>query len=95
MSSRFDKHDKYGQVIKPGDVCAAVVQNKVHLVVYKGDSWGGKHSKGEFGVFITPQGQSSLKYKGVVFAYDPMGERRSMAREIQSGVREYYEGKQE
>ena len=95
MSSRFDRHDTYGQIINPGDVCAAVVKNNIHLVVYKGDSWGGKHSKGDFGVFITPNGTSSLKYNNIVFAFDPMGKKRSMAREIQSGVREYYEGKQE
>lgn len=92
MSSRWTKQDAYGQVLQPGDVCAAIVNDKVALVVYKEDSWGGKNSKGEFGRFTTSSGQRTLKYSGVVFAYDPMGKRRSMAREIQEPIRQFYEG---
>ena len=44
----FDKYDRYGEVIRPGDVCARAGRGGAELVVYKGHSWGAKGSKGEF-----------------------------------------------
>lgn len=93
MSSRWHKKDAYGQVLHPGDVCARSVKDKVELIVYKGESWGGSESKGEFGRFITPQGQRSIKYTSVVLAFDPMSDRRSKAKQVTGLVREFYEGK--
>ena len=93
MSSRWTKKDRYGQVLQPGDVCARTVNNKVELVVYKGDSWGGNNSKGEFGRFITPDGTRTIKYTSVVFVFDPMGERHAKAEQVTKLVREFYEGK--
>lgn len=93
MSSFRDKKDAYGQVLKPGDVCARSNGNKVELVVYKGVSWGGNQSKGEFGRFITTSGSRSLKYTSVIFVFDPMGERRNKAPEVTQITREFYEGK--
>lgn len=93
MNSRWKKRDAYGQVIHPGDICVRSINDKVELVIYKGESWGGKESKGEFGRFITPSGNRSLKYTGVVFAFDPMGERRNKSEQVTKLVREFYEGK--
>ena len=92
-NSRWHKKDAYGQVLQPGDVCARAINNKVELVVYKGESWGGSKSKGEFGRFITPSGNRSIKHSSVVFAFDPMGERRAKAEQVTKLVREFYEGK--
>ena len=89
----LDKKDKYDQVLKPGDVCAVVIKDKIQLVVYKEDSWGGKKSKGQYGRFISTTGTHTLKYTGVCFAFDPMGQRRSKAKTIQESIRTYYEGK--
>lgn len=93
MSSKWHKKDAHGQVIHPGDVCARSVKDKVELIVYKGESWGGSTSKGEFGRFITPNGTRSIKYTSVVLAFDPMGERRTKATQVKRLVREFYEGK--
>lgn len=84
----FRKEDRYGVQIRHGDVC--VYDNE--LVVYKRESWGGEGSKGEYGRFITSKGMRSLKYSSVVFAFDPMGERRHNSAELNKLVREYYEG---
>lgn len=92
MSSRWTKKDAYGQVLHPGDVCAAIVNDKIALVVYKEDSWGGKDSKGEYGRFLHSGTKRTLKYSSVIFAFDPMGKRRSMAEVIQRSIRQYYEG---
>lgn len=93
MTSRWNKKDAYGQVIHPGDVCARSIKGKVELVVYKGESWGGSKSKGEFGQFITTLGKRSIKYSSVVFAFDPMGKRHTKAEQVTKLVRTFYEEK--
>ena len=93
----FKKLDKKGQELNPGDVCVRLVRTgpysqNLEFIVYKGEVFGGKGSKGEFGRFITPSGQSSIKYSSVVFVFEPVGERRSESDEVQTVLRKYYEG---
>ena len=90
----FDRYDKYGQVLHPGDVCARAAKGGVELVVYKKHSWGTKRSKSEFGRFITPNGERSVKYSSVAFVFNPMGDRRARAEQLTKLVREFYEGRQ-
>jgi len=90
MSFRTHR-DLLGQEIVPGDVCARSVKDKVELVIYRGDSWGGAKSKGEFGKFVTLNGQRTLKYTSVVFVFDPMSERRAKANEVLSITKKFYE----
>ena len=89
LSSRWKKQDRYGQVIHPGDIC--VYNNK--FVIYIKDSWGGQKSKGEYGRFETEAGTRTIKYTNVVFAFDPMGERRNQSTTIKGLCRKFYEGK--
>lgn len=91
MSSFKDRTDAYGQVIYPGDVCARSVRDKVELVIYREETWGGNKSKGEFGRFVTPRGARSLKYTSVVFVFDPMGKRRARTDSIVRITRKFYE----
>lgn len=86
-----EKKDAYGQVINPGDVCARSINDKVELVVYREDSWGGSKSKGEFGRFITPNGTRTIKYTSVVFVFDPLSERRAKTDSVIAITRKYYE----
>lgn len=90
MSFR-DKKDAYGQVLKPGDVCARSINDKVELVIYREETWGGNKSKGEFGRFVTPNGTRSLKYTSVVFVFDPMSERRAKTSDVIRITKQYYE----
>lgn len=85
------KKDLLGQALHPGDVCARSLNDKVELVVYRGGSWGGANSKGEFGRFVTLNGQRTLKYTSVVFVFDPMSERRAKANEVLSITKKFYE----
>lgn len=93
LSSRWNKKDAYGQTLKPGDICARSVGGKPELIIYKGDSWGGNKSRGEFGRFITPDGPRSVKYTNVLFAFDPIGTRHTRAEQVTKIVREFYEEK--
>ena len=93
MSFLNKKKDSYDQDLTPGDVCARNINDKVELVVYKGVSWGGSKSKGEFGRFITPGGVRSIKYTSVVFAFDPLSKRRAKTDEITRIIRQFYEEK--
>ena len=77
MSSRFDKTDGAGNIIKPGDVCVRYRSGKLEYIVFKRGVWGGRLSRGEFGRFITDDGFSSIKYRNVLFAFDPMSLRRA------------------
>lgn len=88
MNSRWSKKDRFGQVLIPGDLC--VYDKK--FIVYKGETWGGSSSKREFGRFITPEGARTIKYTNVIFAFDPMGKRRSEASIIKDLTRRFYEG---
>lgn len=84
----FDKHDKTGQVIQPGDVCVW----KGELVLYKAPSWGGNNSRGEYGKFITSSEERSLKFTSVIFAFDPMGARKNQSATVKELCRKFYEG---
>jgi len=86
-----EKKDLLGQVLNPGDVCARSINDKVELVVYRGDSWGGNKSKGEFGRFVTPKGPRSLKYTSVIFVFDPLSKRRAKTSEIVRITKQFYE----
>lgn len=84
----FKKRDRTGQEIRPGDLC--VYDNS--LVVYKKISWGGEGSKGQYGQFITADGVRSVKYTNVIFAFDPLSERKNQSDEIKALCRKFYEG---
>ena len=87
----FSKKDAYGQVLKPGYVCARPTKNKgVEFCVYKGEVNGSK-SKGTFGKFLTDSGTTSLKYTSVVFAYDPITGATSQAEGVGRLIRRFYE----
>lgn len=91
----FKKHDAYGQELKPGDVCVRQIRGgqydrTMEFCVYKGEVRESR--KGQFGRFVTPTGTRSIKYTSVIFAFDPMGERRSKAEQVNQVVKEYYEG---
>jgi len=90
MSFR-DKKDSLGQTIYPGDICARSLKDKVELVVYRGESWGGSKSKGEFGRFVTPGGPRTLKYSSVVFVFDPLSKRRARTSEVIRITKQFYE----
>lgn len=92
----FNKYDKYGQVISPGDICVRITKDgqysrNLEFCLYKGVTRGSK-ATGKFGRFITPKGESSIKHSNVVFAFDPMGKRRSQTDEVNEMVRKFYEG---
>jgi hypothetical protein len=87
MSLLNRKRDKYGQEIRPGDVC---VYNGA-FVVYKKPSWGGPISKGLYGQFVTESGSSSIKFTSVLFAFDPLSDRRSKAPLVKAVTKGFYE----
>lgn len=84
----FKRYDKYGQEIFPGDVCARSKRDKIELIVYKGDAYGRTN---KYGRFISPEGQITVKFTSVAFAFDPMGSRRSKANQVNELVQQYYE----
>lgn len=92
----FNKYDKYGQKLRPGNVCVRIVKighdRSIEFCIYKEDVSGSK-SKGTFGRFITPKGLRSLKYQGVIFVFDPISSDVATTPEVRTMVREYYEGK--
>jgi len=88
----FNKTDKYGQVIKPGDVVAYHNKFKgVELVVYQEEA-GGSKAKGTYGRFITDTGITSIKYSSVAFVFDSLYQRRASGREVRKAIKRYYEG---
>lgn len=89
----FKKYDAHGQPLTVGDVVARSNRGRVELLVYKGESWGGKNSKGEFGRFLGDDGQITVKYNNVIFVFDPMSQRRAKSNQINILIREFYEGK--
>lgn len=90
MNSRWRKADKYGTVLYPGDICVRSNQGKVEYVIYKKESFGGEGSKGEYGRFEGLSGPCTIKFSNVAFAFDPMGERRAEAKEVNHLVRSFY-----
>lgn len=85
------KYDRYGNHIRPGDICTRSKEDRVEYVIYKGEVFGSKTGKGEFGRFLTVDGQTSLKYTSVVFAFDPLSKRRPTAKEVTRLIKKFYE----
>lgn len=91
----FNKYDKYGQVIHPGNVCVRLIKEQytrtIEFCVYKEDVRGSK-SKGTYGRFITDKGVRSIKYSNVIFVFDKWSKRVADIPEITKMIQEYYEG---
>lgn len=89
----INKKDAVGHIIKPGHIC--VKANRIggcEYCIFIGSAWGGKRSTGEYGQFITTRGNTSVKYKNVLLAYDPLVTEGNV-KEIKELVRTYYERK--
>ena len=86
----FNKHDAYGQVLKPGDVCVRSTRSRLEFCVYKGESRG-NNSKGTFGRFITDSGITSLKFTSVIFVFDGTSSEGRRSKEAIPLIRRYYE----
>jgi len=82
--SAFSKYDGWGNEVKPGDVCVRYSNGKLEYIIFKTPVWGGSQSKGEFGKFVTSEGESSLKFKNVLVVNKP---------KIIQLIRKYYEEK--
>lgn len=81
------KKDKYGQTIKPGDVCVY----SGRYVVFKKPSWGGPLSQGLYGQFVDMGKTVSVRYSSVLFAFDPFGDRRADSKEVKQVIKGFYE----
>jgi hypothetical protein len=92
----FKKYDKYGQVLRPGNVCVRLVKDNlkssIGFCIYKEEVRGSK-SKGTYGRFITPEGVRSIKYSNVIFVFDTISETRSKSNTVRELTKQYYEGK--
>jgi hypothetical protein len=91
----FKKYDKYNQEIKPGDVCVRLEKDNkwgrtVEFCVYIGDTRGNS-ATGRFGRFQTLKGVRSFKYSNIIFAFDPLSERRNRSEEVINLTRKFYE----
>lgn len=95
MASIWLKRDRDGQVLHEGDVCVRITRpgHIPQFCVYKGESYGKKGGKGEYGKFITPDGVTSIKYTSVLFSFDPMGKRRADTEQVREMTRKFYEEK--
>lgn len=89
MGFRWDKKDKYGQVIKPGDMCMVAGKDGIKFCLYKHEVK--RSTKGEYGRFITKSGVVTLKFTGVVFVFDPITDRRGRTEETTELTRRFYE----
>lgn len=67
------KRDKYGAVLKPGDICVWGSKAGAIICIYAGVAPGSM--TGRYGSFHTPVGLKSIAYKNIVVAYDSMGKR--------------------
>lgn len=83
------RYDKYGQEILPGDICVRSKRDKIEIVIYKGDTRG---KTPNYGRFLSPEGNTTIKFSGVVFAFDPMGKRRNQSKEVKQLIKKYYTG---
>ena len=88
LSESLIKRDKYGAVLKQGDVCVWCSKYGGILCVYAGKAPGGK--TGRYGLFHTPVGKKSIAYKNIVVAYDSMGQRIINHDITKKLMREYY-----
>lgn len=73
LQESLRKRDKYGAVLKPGDICVWGSKAGAIICVYAGEAKGGM--TGRYGSFHTPVGLKSIAYKNIVVAYDSMGQR--------------------
>lgn len=86
----FSKHDAYGQVLKPGDVCVYQQKDKgPRFCVYKQEVKN--TTKGQYGRFITDKGIVTLKFTSVIFVFDSITDRRSKDKEVSKLIRSFYE----
>lgn len=92
MSLLDSKKDRYNQDIFPGDICARSKNDKIELIIYRKEVFGGKGSKGEFGRFEGLDGATTVKYSSVVFICDPMGKRKNKSDATIALTKKYYEG---
>lgn len=92
----FTKRDSTGEAIKPGDMCLYTrrqgSERIVEFCIYIGDTKG-NGSTGNYGQFKTTTGKRSLKYSNIIFAFDPLGERRNQSEQVKEIIRKYYEDK--
>jgi hypothetical protein len=73
LTESLKKRDKYGAILKPGDVCIWGSKAGAIICIYAGGAPGGM--TGQYGSFHTPVGLKSIRYKNIVAAYDSMGQR--------------------
>lgn len=73
LTESLRKRDKYGAVLKPGDICVWGSKAGAIICIYAGVAPGGM--TGRYGSFHTPVGLKSIAYKNIVVAYDSMGRR--------------------
>ena len=90
MNLDFKKRDKYGQELNPGDIVAISRKDKVELLIYKEEVYGGKKGGGFRGRFEGLDGKTTVKYDNVVFVLDPMGERKAGTPAVKELIRRYY-----
>jgi len=82
--------DKAGNELYYGDVCVRALHGVIEYVVYKKEVYGATGSKGEYGRFVTKDGETSIKFRNILLAFDPLSSRRPKAGEV---IRKYYEEK--
>lgn len=73
LTESLRKRDKYGAVLKPGDICVWGSKAGAIICIYAGVAPGSM--TGRYGSFHTPVGLKSIAYKNIVVAYDSMGKR--------------------
>lgn len=88
----FRKYDALGAEIKPGDICVRGTKSGIEPVIYRGETTANGKSTGKFGRFYTAKGKTSIRYSNVIFAFDPVGDRRNKSEEVQLLTRKFYEG---
>ena len=89
LAESLIKRDKYGAVLKQGDVCVWYSKSGGILCVYAGKAPGGK--TGRYGLFHTPVGKKSIAYSSVIAAYDPIGSGERISHDIAKKLlREFY-----
>lgn len=90
MNLDFKKRDKYGQELNPGDIVAISRKDKVELLIYKEEVYGGKKNGGLRGRFQDLEGTTTVKYSNVVFVFDPMGKRKAGTPAVKELIRRHY-----
>lgn len=90
MNLDFRKRDKYGQELSPGDIVAISRKDKVELLIYKEGVYGGKKNGGQYGRFESVDGPTTVKYRNVAFAFDPMGKRKADTEQVRKLIRRFY-----